>query len=360
MTTTTYTLDENLNKATIVFEIHDFKNLRSRAGKSNYIKSEEVMIRRTAFSLVVFPQGGTEKDKMTVYLHNDSDHDVLVDYSIRAVGGATDNAYRCKIEKRKGWGMPNFMRGNKVEGALKFVVEVKVKLEVIIGATNVSWSEGSRYWHDLIELDAEGMMELTDIDSEEPERLDKVEKKPLIENELESLNTQLMGKETKLHELWNNDRSLVESKGTEMSELLSELEEAEEEKAAIQKQVVEIDAAAKELQNRRTKLVKGIRDKDEKVEKLLRKKNSLENFIEEKVNESRDAKDQLEREIKEIKIKISSLSTVERMPPESNNLKLKWLMESIESRIEAEQKELECPVCFEVASILSLFPDSLV
>ena len=172
---------------------------------------------------------------------------------------------------------------------------------------------------------------------------------PQMENELESLSSQLMGKETKLHELWNNDRILVESKGKEMSDLLLELEDAEEEKAVIQKQVVEIDAAARELQDRRTKLVKGIRDNDEKLKKLLKMKNSLENFIEAKVSESKVAKDQLEREIEEIKIKMDDLNKFERTAPECNNLKAKWLLESIESRIEAEKKELECPVCFEVA-----------
>ena len=98
-------------------------------------------------------------------------------------------------------------------------------------------------------------------------------------------------------------------------------------------------------------MVKGIRENDEKLKKLLKQKNSLENFIEEKVSKSKDAKNQLEREIEEIKTKIDNLSKVERAAPESNNLKVKWLLESIESRIEAEMKELECPVCFEVASI---------
>ena len=117
MTTTTFTLDENLNKGTIFFEIHNFKDLRSRAGKSNYVKSEEVMIKRTSFSLVVFPNGGDEKDKMSVFLYNNSDHDVVLEYhSIQAMGGAEDWSCERKIGKRKGWGMPNFMRGNKIGG----------------------------------------------------------------------------------------------------------------------------------------------------------------------------------------------------------------------------------------------------
>ena len=161
-TTHTHSLDQYLNKATIVFEIHNFKDLRSRAGKSNYVKSEEVMIKRTSFSLVVFPNGGTDRDKMSVYLYNNSDHDVEVyRYSITAVGGAIDKGKFCKIEKRKGWGMRNFMRGNKIEGALKFVVEVTVRLEVNV---DMSEMQNSTYFHGMIKLDAEGLMDLTDID----------------------------------------------------------------------------------------------------------------------------------------------------------------------------------------------------
>ena len=98
-------------------------------------------------------------------------------------------------------------------------------------------------------------------------------------------------------------------------------------------------------------MVTGIRDKDEKLKKLLNKKHKLEKFIEDKVNENKHAKKQVERELKEIKTKIDDLSNIENVEPESksHNLNLQWL-ESIERKIEAKEKELECPVCFEVAA----------
>ena len=149
-----------------------------------------------------------------------------------------------------------------------------------------------------------------------------------------------------------------------MSEVLSELEEAEEEKAAIQKQIADVDATIGELQDRKGILVTGIRDRDQKLEKLQNKKRELENLIEEKVRESKDARDQLEREIERVKNKLEGLSNVETalVQPaslgEGDNLRLKWL-ESIESLIEMEEKELECPVCLEVASV-SLFSFSSI
>ena len=98
-------------------------------------------------------------------------------------------------------------------------------------------------------------------------------------------------------------------------------------------------------------MVQGIRDKEEKLKKFVKKKNKLENFIEEQVSKSRKAKHQVEREILEIKGRMEDLSKVDKVErvqqPESQNLRLKWL-ESIESRIENEEKELECPICLEV------------
>ena len=84
----------------------------------------------------------------------------------------------------------------------------------------------------------------------------------------------------------------------------------------------------------------------------MKKKNKLENFIEEQVSKSKKAKNLLDREILEIKGQIEDLSkvkSVEEQPGESS-MRLKWL-ESLESRIETEKKELECPVCLEVASV---------
>ena len=92
--------------------------------------------------------------------------------------------------------------------------------------------------------------------------------------------------------------------------------------------------------------------KDEKLKKLLNKKHRLEKFIEERVSENKEAKDQLERELKDIKTKMDDLSKVESLlQPESHNTPWPALMlESVERKIEAKEKELECPVCLEVPS----------
>ena len=156
-----------------------------------------------------------------------------------------------------------------------------------------------------------------------------------------------------LQELLNKDMSLIEIKGTEMTELLSKLEDAQEEKAAIEKEIAEVD-------ERREFLVTGLGEKDEKVKKLLKKKRKLEDYIDQKMKENRAAKSQLERELAEIKTKMDDLSKVESLlQPESHNTPWPVLMlESVERKIEAKEKELECPVCLEVASVFPLSPFS--
>merc|ERR1719430_983058 len=108
-----------------------------------------------------------------------------------------------------------------------------------------------------------------------------------------------------------------------------------------------------ELQMRKDQLAKDIEDEDQKLEKILKKKNKLENFISEKISENKQAKRQLEKEIEDIKARQEkrrseeiARNKIEKLQPE--NLKL---LEYIDGKIEAKEKELECPVCFEVASV---------
>ena len=112
----------------------------------------------------------------------------------------------------------------------------------------------------LNEGEVESAVKLNQGDIDLEERLDMVEMGPERADELEVLSRQQMSLETELHELWNKDRSLIESKGTEMSNLLSELEDIEEENARIEKKIRE---------ERRELLVREIKENKEKLTKLL-------------------------------------------------------------------------------------------
>ena len=68
--------------------------------------------------------------------------------------------------------------------------------------------------------------------------------------------------------------------------------------------------------------------------------------MEKKLCESKDGKRQLKKEMEEIKEKIEALNKVKALQPE--NVKL---LDYVNDQIEAKEKELECPVCLEVASV---------
>ena len=83
------------------------------------------------------------------------------------------------------------------------------------------------------------------------------------------LTRELAEKEAELHELLESEIQLVESKGKEMSSLLSAVDELEDEKHHVDKKVAEIDAQMAELQIKKDQLVAYKEDKEIKLEKLF-------------------------------------------------------------------------------------------
>ena len=115
------------------------------------------------------------------------------------------------------------------------------------------------------------------------------------------------------------------------------------------KKVAEIDAQMSELQISKAKMVKSTEDKVKKLEKLLKKKNKLENFITEEVGKKKETKSRLEKEIEELKVRLKETQSAEKSEaqPESS---LSLLVEYINDQIESKERELECPVCLALAS----------
>ena len=104
-----------------------------------------------------------------------------------------------------------------------------------------------------------------------------------------------------------------------------------------------------ELQIKKNRLIKDKEERDKKLGKLLRKKNKLENFITETISENKETKIQLEKEMEEIKVRLqtSDEAPLNKIEAQPENLKL---FDYINGQIEAKEKELECPVCLEVAA----------
>merc|ERR1711962_46667 len=88
---------------------------------------------------------------------------------------------------------------------------------------------------------------------------------PSPEKEEDPLAAELREKEAKLQQLWNSEVSLVETKGKEMSGLISAVDQAEDEKHAMMKKVAEIDAQMKELQISKVQMTKEMEVKNQKL-----------------------------------------------------------------------------------------------
>ena len=178
--------------------------------------------------------------------------------------------------------------------------------------------------------------------------------------EVAVLKAELEDKEEKLQALKDSDQSLVAKKGEEMAVLLSAVETSEEEKHLKMKQVAANEATIRELQGKNERLLADIENIDEKLTKIRNKKKKLENYLDLKVCESKRARSLLKKEAEEIKGKIEALDKVKTLQPKTPELlveidrqtkaKLVGHIEEIDRQIEAKEKELECPICFDVAS----------
>ena len=178
--------------------------------------------------------------------------------------------------------------------------------------------------------------------------------------EVAVLKSELKDKEEKLQALKDSDQSLVAKKGEEMAVLLSAVETSEEEKHLKMKQVAANEATIRELQGKNERLLADIENIDEKLTKIRNKKKKLENYLDLKVCESKRARSLLKKEAEEIKGKIEALDKVKTLQSKNPKLlveidreikaKLVGHIEEIDRQIEAKEKELECPICFDVAS----------
>ena len=177
---------------------------------------------------------------------------------------------------------------------------------------------------------------------------------------IQALRKELVIKEAKLKDLLESGQVLVESRGKEMSVLLSRVEDAEEEKHSMLKQVAELDNEMQKIKDelakmdeRKGKLMKNMKGKDKKLNKSLKKKKQLEDLIEAEVNENKQARRELEKEIASLKAEIEALTKAKANTSNSVDkakLENQRFLLNINKKIEAKESDLECPVCFEVSA----------
>ena len=186
-------------------------------------------------------------------------------------------------------------------------------------------------------------------------RLDSIE-----DPNIQALKDELVFKEAKLGELWERSQVFVESKGSEMSALVSAVEDAEEEKHMMLKQVTKLEGEMNNIrdqlaimQERKEQLIKDVEEKDDLLKELLKKKKQLEDLIETEVDANKHSKRKLEKEIGSLQTRIGASTKEEaNISHTIGNAKLeaKRFLLNINKKIEAKESDLECPVCLEVST----------
>ena len=177
-------------------------------------------------------------------------------------------------------------------------------------------------------------------------------------NEKALAEKELASKEAKLQELWDKDRALVEATGKEMSLLISAVDNDEDEKHSVQKEVTKLESQMRSIQDqltriqeRRDQLVQDLHKKDEKLNESLKKKRILEDFIAQEVDANKQAKLGLEREIEFIKTRMEDMDK-ESQSEKVNEIKpeIQKFLDNINRKIDAKERDLECSICLEVSS----------
>ena len=142
--TSSRSVKEGVNKAKLKFEIPNFRDVVGKTRKGQVISSKQFDVGESKFALVIYPNGTqlAEKGMMSAYLRNESNHDVVVDFTISVEGGNTESWKNGNILKISGYnvyngynlkGRVNFMRSREVGTDLKITVEVKLKWEDVSG-----------------------------------------------------------------------------------------------------------------------------------------------------------------------------------------------------------------------------------
>ena len=163
---------------------------------------------------------------------------------------------------------------------------------------------------------------------------------------------QIEGKESLLQQRRDFLEQIVEVNGKEMAELITDIEAAEDEKNEKLKEKSAVEMQISDLKIKHKRLEREVKEKDKTMINLVKKKRDLEAYIENNVLSTKKEIALLEEDIKSLKTYLAPQPLIEARNDGSiakGQLNLE-LIEFIESKIEAKEEELACPVCLEIAS----------
>ena len=193
------------------------------------------------------------------------------------------------------------------------------------------------------------------------------EKLGQLQKEAGDARMAISANETLLQELKNSTERSIGSKAPETIRLVRVVKESEQAvdrmlkkqteiakldamKAELDIMKAELDAKKAELDAEKVELVHEFHKENSVIGKLAEEKRMVESLILVKTEEAKKEKEKLEQEIESLKAEESVQKNTVEDRAQPSHLPDSWKLDYISKKIEAKEKDLECPVCFEVAS----------
>ena len=174
-----------------------------------------------------------------------------------------------------------------------------------------------------------------------------------IEKEEKDILKSIQNKQLLLMKETLFSQNLNQTKGKEMSDILTKIDEAQNKKVQMNTEIAQIE-------ERKKALMRTCLDEDLKIKKLKIKQEKLEHFMTKSLYESKVKMSILEQEADTLKSKLlkpnqqDKQETISLKPPTLPNQEY---FESISKKIAFKEQELECPVCLDTATAPILMCD---
>ena len=208
-------------------------------------------------------------------------------------------------------------------------------------------------------------------ETKEPADSDVLEEE--VPGEMEEMQERLRCKEKEFEEFRQSVENMIEEKGKEMSALIMSLGEIEDSQMQRQKEMSKIDAEMKMLNLRKTEIALESETADKEMKRLEKKKLKLELFQQSFTTETNSRLQKLQTEIYSLQqgMVTGNPDSLQRgiltgnperssteqpaPPPDAGTRASPSFLTFLERQIEDVERELECPVCFEIASEAPIF-----
>merc|ERR1712179_45310 len=177
-----------------------------------------------------------------------------------------------------------------------------------------------------------------------------------IEEELEE---KIVEESVRLDAYRENVKDIIDRKSTEIKNLDFMIVKSQDEKNMklnevdkLDNELLELETKLAKLKSKKTELIVESKNCDKRIHEYTEEKDKLENDIGKELEISKEKSKIIEDEIQDLKTRLQETKELIRNLPDAEKLSCgpnKELIEFIENQIVEKEKELECPVCLEVA-----------